>query len=201
MVRTVLTGFAAALCATLATTLQAQERQIRVAVTVATTPTRAWSLWTTDEGVRSFFAPGSHIELRVDGPYEIFFVPDAPAGERGADGMRLLAVEPARRLVFTWNAPAILPTIRAQRTVVSVEFAPVGTDSTRVTLRHFGWGSGADWDQALAYFEQAWNGFVMASFKRRVEEGPIDWKALPTLEPVQARAIEYLSPTGGGKGQ
>jgi uncharacterized protein YndB with AHSA1/START domain len=173
--------------------LAAQERQIRTSVTVATTPEQAWALWTTNEGIRSFFAPGSHIELRVDGPYEIFFMPAAPAGQRGADGMRLLAVEPNRRLAFTWNAPAALPYVRAQRTVVTVEFEPVGADSTRVTLRHFGWGSGPEWDSAISYFEPAWNNFVMPAFKRRVERGPIDWNNLPTLEPAQPRAIEYLT--------
>lgn len=172
----------------------AQERQIRVSVTVAATPERAWSLWTTDEGVRSFFAPDSHIELRVDGPYEIFFRPTAPPGTRGADDMRLLAVEPPRRLAFTWNAPATLPYARAQRTVVTVDFTPVGRDSTRVTLRHIGWGTGPEWDAAIQYFEPAWNGFVMPSFKRRVEQGPIDWKDLPKLVPAQHKAIEYLSP-------
>jgi len=180
-------------CALLgAATAAAQDRQIRVDVTVAATPAQVWPLWTTNEGVRSFFAPGSNIELKVDGLYEIFFAPAAPAGQRGADGMRLLVVESNRRLVFTWNAPTALPYVRGQRTVVSVDFTPVGADSTRVTLRHTGWGSGPEWDEAIAYFEPAWNGFVMASFKRRMEHGPIDWKALPTLQPVRRNAIERL---------
>jgi uncharacterized protein YndB with AHSA1/START domain len=172
----------------------AQDRQIRVAVTVAGTPQAAWSLWTTDEGVRSFFAPGSHIDLRVDGAYEIFFMPSAPPGRRGADDMRLLAVEPHRRLAFTWNAPETLPQARAQRTVVTLHFTPVGDDSTMVTLRHTGWGDGPVWDEAIGYFESAWNGFVMAAFKHRVAHGPIDWSRPPTLEPVQSNAIEHLVP-------
>jgi uncharacterized protein YndB with AHSA1/START domain len=178
------------------TSAPAQDRQIRVAVTVAATPEQVWPLWTTDEGVRSFFAPGSHIELKVDGAYEIFFMPQAPAGRRGADGMRLLAVEPNRRLAFTWNAPETLPYARNQRTVVIVDFTPVGSDSTTVTLRHLGWGTGPEWDEAITYFEPAWNNFVMASFKRRIEVGPIDWKAIPKLEPVQPTAIEYLTVSG-----
>jgi uncharacterized protein YndB with AHSA1/START domain len=172
---------------------EAQERQIRVSVTVAATPEQVWPLWTTDEGVRSFFAPGSHIDLVVDGAYEIFFDPSAPPGKRGADGMRLLAVEPNRRLAFTWNAPEMLAYARAQRTVVIVDFTPVGSDSTRVTLRHIGWGAGPEWDRAIRYFEPAWNGFVMASFKRRMEQGPINWAALPDLQPVQPSAIEELA--------
>jgi uncharacterized protein YndB with AHSA1/START domain len=189
--RSVVPGFVLALMGT--APLAAQERQIRVDVTVAATPQQVWPLWTTNEGVQSFFAPGSNIELRVGGLYEIFFAPSAPVGRQGADSMRLLAVEPHRRLLFTWNAPETLPYVRAQRTVVSVDLSPVGSDSTRVTLRHMGWGSGPEWDEAIAYFESAWNGFVMPSFKRRMERGPIDWKAVPKLEPVRANAVEQLA--------
>jgi uncharacterized protein YndB with AHSA1/START domain len=172
----------------------AQERQIKVSVEVSATPEQVWRLWTSDEGVRSFFAPDSRIDARVDGAYEIFFNPAAAPGEKGADGMRVLALEPNRRLAFTWNAPATLPSVRNQRTVVSIEIAPIDTVRTRVTLRHQGWGAGPEWDRAIEYFEQAWNGFVMPSFQRRVALGPIDWKALPDLKPVQARAIEHLLP-------
>ncbi len=187
--RIALTLFAAAL---LPAALLAQDRQIKVAVTVAATPEQVWPLWTTDEGVRSFFAPSSHIDLKVGGAYEIFFDPSAPTGQKGADGMTLLAVEPNRRLAFTWNAPGTMPYVRAQRTIVIVDFTPVGKDSTRVTLQHIGWGSGKEWDDAIKYFEPAWNGFVMASFKRRMEHGPINWKSLPKLQPVQKTAIEHL---------
>jgi uncharacterized protein YndB with AHSA1/START domain len=181
-----------ALWAAVSATARAQERQIRVDVIVRGTPESLWPLWTTNAGVRSFFAPGSNIEPRVDGLYEIYFDPSAPAGRRGADGMRVLAFQPHRRLAFTWNAPEHLGAIRDQRTIVSVEFTPVGRDSTRVTLRHAGWGTGPEWDAALAYFEPAWNAFVMPMFKRRVEHGPVDWRALPSLLPAQPSAIQTL---------
>src|SRR5262245_21233625 len=175
----------------------AQERQIRVSVTVAAKPEQVWALWTTNEGVRSFFAPGSNIDLKVDGAYEIFFNPAAPAGKRGADGMRLLAVEPNKRLAFTWNAPPTLST-RGQRTMVSIDLTPIGGDSTRVVLRHFGWGSGPDWDATVAYFEQAWNAVVLPRLRHRIEHGPINWSAPPSVAPVHERAIEVLIATARG---
>jgi uncharacterized protein YndB with AHSA1/START domain len=186
-------GLAALAAVTAPGTTSGQERQIRVAVTVPGTVERAWKLWTTDAGVRSFFAPGSHIDLRVEGAYEIFFAPAAPPGARGADGMRLLAVEPQRRLAFTWNAPSSMPYVRAQRTVVMVDFAPAGPDSARVTLRHIGWGSGPEWDEAIRYFDRAWNGFVMPFFRYRVERGPVDWAAPPAVAPIHPTAVERLT--------
>lgn len=170
-------------------------RQLRIPVTVRTTLAEAWRLWTTPEGVTSFFAPGCHIELKVDGAYEIYFDPSAPPGQRGADGMRLLAVEPERRLVFTWNAPRTMPKVRDQRTVVEVTFDAVGPDSVRVTLTHSGWGTGAEWDAAFTYFDGAWNGFVMPAFVHRVTRGPIDWKAARRLDltPILPTAAEILT--------
>ena len=41
-----------------------------------------WNAWSTTEGVKSFFAPGANIDAVPDGPYEIFFMPDAPPGMR-----------------------------------------------------------------------------------------------------------------------
>lgn len=107
--------------------------------------------------------------------------------------MRLLAVEPNRRIAFTWNAPATLAYVRGQRTVVTVDLTPVGRDSTLVVLRHIGWGSGPEWDKAIEYFETAWNGYVMPFFRYRVEHGPVDWAALPKLTPIQPTAIEQLT--------
>jgi len=41
-----------------------------------------WRAWTTTEGVKSFFAPDARVELRLGGPYEIYFVADSPPGDR-----------------------------------------------------------------------------------------------------------------------
>lgn len=182
-------------CGAIASELDAQERRIHVAVTVRAPLERVWELWTTNEGVRSFFAPGSNIDAKVDGMYELFFAPSAPVGQRGAEGMRLLVVEPRQRIAFTWNAPASLAEIREQRTVVTVTFDAVGADSTLVTLRHTGWGAGPQWEKAIGYFEQAWNGFVMPSFRYRVEHGPINWSSPPKLTPVHATAIVRVGVT------
>ncbi len=172
----------------------AQDRLIKLEVRVAAEPDVVWSLWTTPEGVKSFFAPASNIDLRVDGAYEIFFEPSAPAGLKGADGMRLLAVESPRRLAFTWNAPPNMPTVRAQRTMVIIELSPVGRDSTRVVLKHVGWGSGAEWDAALKYFDWAWKDVVLPFLKYRVERGPIDWKSPPAVRPVAHTGIQPITP-------
>jgi uncharacterized protein YndB with AHSA1/START domain len=142
-----------------------------------------WKLWTTEAGVTSFFAPGCHIEPKVDGAFEIFFNPAAPPGEKGGEGMRIVAFEENARLAFTWSAPPSQPAIRGQRTVVEVRFVPQGPAKTKVVFTHDGWGDGPDWDAAYGYFDKAWNTFVLPHFAWRVANGPIDWKKPPEVKP------------------
>lgn len=85
------------------------DRVLRTELVLAAPVEAVWNLWTTAEGITSFFAPGANVEPRVDGLYEIFFNPAAEPGKRGADGMRILAFEPRKRLSFTWNAPPSQP--------------------------------------------------------------------------------------------
>ncbi len=136
-----------------------------------------WGAWTTESGIRKFFARGSNIELRPDGHYEIFFFPDNDPGMRGAEGTRVLIVEPNKRLVFTWDAPPKWPAIRSQRTVVEVRFCAAGPDRTRVQLHHTGWGDGDDWGAVYDYFDGAW-GVVLRRLRYSFEHGPVDWDNL-----------------------
>jgi uncharacterized protein YndB with AHSA1/START domain len=152
----------------------AAERSIDKEVVVAATLDEAWAAWTTREGVVGFFAPEAEVDARPGGAFHVHFDPTAPAGSKGADDMRFLAVQPKKMLSFDWNAPPSLPEARAQRTVVVVRFLPVAPDATRVTLHHTAWGSGGEWDEAYAYFDRAW-GTVFANLKQRFERGPRDW--------------------------
>jgi len=157
------------------------ERTVVGQVTVPAGLADVWAAWTTEEGVRSFFAPSCRIELAPDGPYEIFFNPNAPAGQRGGEGLRVLAVQPQKMFSFTWNAPPTLPDVRGQRTHVILRFDEVGPKSTRVTLRHDGWGDGGQWDEAFQYFNRAWNKVVLQRLQYRFEHGPVDWQNPPVL--------------------
>lgn len=164
------------------------DRVLRAEMVLPAGVDEVWAAWATEEGVRTFFAPGARVEPRVDGAYDIYFDPKAEPGKRGAEGMRILAYEPPRRLAFTWNAPPTIPTIRGQRTMVVVELEPAGAGKTRLLFTHLGWGRGADWDQAYAYFDRAWGAVVLPRLRQRFEKGPIDWAA----PPAPAAAVSSL---------
>jgi uncharacterized protein YndB with AHSA1/START domain len=157
------------------------ERAIHARVVLDADMDQVWRAWTTNQGVRSFFAPDSNIDLRLDGPYEIFFNPDAEPGERGAEGMRIMALQPPTMLAFTWNAPPSIPALRQQRTHVIVRLKQTPDGGTEVRLTHDGWGEGIEWDRAFEYFDRAWNQVVFPRLEYRFRHGPVDWLNPPDL--------------------
>jgi uncharacterized protein YndB with AHSA1/START domain len=170
------------------------ERAIDKETVVNATLDQAWDAWTTRAGIVSFFAPDAQIEPRVGGAFHIHMDPGAPAGAKGADDMRFLALQPKKMISFDWNAPPHLPEARAQRTFVVVRFEPLSAQSTKVTLHHTGWGDGGQWDQAYAYFDRAWGG-VLGNLKKRFDQGPQDWTEwLKQLEAWRAEAAKKAAP-------
>ena len=161
---------------------QTAERVIRATVDVPASVDDVWNAWTTQAGVLNFFAPACNIDIRVDGPYEMFFALDADPGSQGGEGVTILAIQPKKMLSFTWNAPPHLPTVRPQHTHVIVRLHPISSTQTRVTLHHDGWGEGDEWDRAYAYFSSAWQGVVLPRLRYSFEVGPIDWNNPPKFE-------------------
>lgn len=169
---------------------QAAEKAIDKEVLVNATLEEVWQVWTTREGIVSFFAPDAKIEPRVGGAFQVYFDPGAAPGAKGADDMRYMALQPYKMISFDWNAPPSLPEVRMQRTFVVVRFAPVDDKTTRVTLHHTGWGDGGQWDKNYAYFDRAW-GNVLGGLKTRFEKGPTDWGPwLKQLEAYRAQAAQ-----------
>lgn len=157
------------------------ERAIYGEVIVKAELQDVWDAWTTETGIISFFAPACKIDLQPDGPYEIYFNLDAPPGERGGEGLRIMSIQPLKMLSFTWNAPPTLPEVRGQRTHVVIRFYQ-GESGTRVTLHHDGWGTGREWEKAYDYFQSAWNEVVLPRLRYRFKHGPIDWNDPPSIE-------------------
>ncbi len=158
----------------LASIAPAAERAIDKQVLIDATLDQAWEAWTTRAGITSFFAPDAEIDPRVGGAFHIYINPLGEPGMKGADEMRVMALQPKRMISFDWNAPPSLPQVRAQRTFVIVRFEPVAERQTRVSLHHTGWGDGGEWDKAYAYFDRAWSN-VLGNLQKRFESGPVDW--------------------------
>ncbi len=179
--------------ATAGALLPPSDRVLRAEVTIEAPASEVWKAWTTSEGIATFFAPVGKVDLRIDGTYDIWFFPDEKPGLRGAEGMRILDVDPMRRFVFTWNAPPSFPTVRDRRTIVVLELEEAGPAKTRLRFTQTGWGEGPDWDRVYAYFDRAWGAIVLPHLIHRFEKGPIDWNAPPTVVPVATTLQQTLA--------
>ncbi len=166
------------------------EKALSLKVTVPAPVAEVWKAWTTPEGIRSFFAPGSKIDYRTGGDYEIWFNPFAPAGMRGTDGMQILAMQEPRMLTFTWIAPLTMPAMRKQVTYVTVRLRAVDEKHTELALLHGGWGEGPEWDAYYASSEKTWQGALQV-LGHRFAKGPVDWTEieakLKATAPVMAK--------------
>lgn len=147
---------------------------IKTEIEVTATPEEVWHAWTTAEGIRTFFAPKCNVDLRVGGPYEIYFNPKAKPGERGSDGSVVIAFEPLVMLSFTWPPPPDLNN-RFQFTHVTVYIKRLGNFKSRVIITNDGFGESLEWKTAKQYFTIAWSKIVLPRLKRSFEVGPIDW--------------------------
>jgi len=154
--------------------LNPEERSVDLEIVVPAPVEAVWEACASARGVTTFFAPQASVELRVDGPYEMYFNPYAAPGVKGGEGCRVLAWQPRKMLCFTWNAPPHLPDVRHQRAQITLRFYPEPGGTTRVAIHHAGWGSGGQWDEAFAYFSEAWQ-VVLGRLRRRFVEGPVDW--------------------------
>jgi uncharacterized protein YndB with AHSA1/START domain len=167
-----------------------KEKNIQLYVTVNAPVDSVWSRWSTEKGLKKFFAPAAVQELKTFGKFEMLFNPAGPAGQRGAENNMILAVEDKKMISFTWDAPPQYPLIRAQRTVVTVRLYPTTDSKTIVTLTQSGWGLGQDWQTVRDYFEKAWGGFVLPSLKYSLEVKPMDWTGFPNNMPKDMKPAE-----------
>ena len=135
-------------------------------VQLAAEPAAVFRTWTTAEGLKELLDVDAKVELRVGGPLELYFMPEAPAGTRGSEGCQFLAYVPDRMLAFSWNAPPIIPETRELHTWVVMEFAPAGEGGTELILTHAGFGEGDAWDETYAYFDRAWGMVIDAMVAR-----------------------------------
>jgi uncharacterized protein YndB with AHSA1/START domain len=65
-------------------------------------------------------------------------------------------------VAYPWNG-------KLGTTEVELRLRPAG-DGTEVTLRHSGWGAGAEWDESLELHRQGW-AFFLGNLKAYLERG------------------------------
>lgn len=133
---------------------------------------KAWNLWTSNEGLKNFFGEHNHIELQLNGAFEIYFSMEAPIGQRGSENCKVLSFVENEMLSFTWNAPPSIPSVRNsnKKTFVVLTFINQSDNTSLLKLDHGGWiYEGEDWLTTWNYFNQAWN-FVLENLTTHINK-------------------------------
>jgi uncharacterized protein YndB with AHSA1/START domain len=143
---------------------------------VSATPEETWQVWSTVEGLQSFFGPEVIFEPSPMGNFAIHWAPDNDPGSKGAEDLHILAFEPDHmRLAFTWSAPPQWPDTRKQRAMAEIRISATEDGTALVSLYHYGWGQGEEWIEVRDYFAEAWK-IIFARMQYRFEAGPFDWE-------------------------
>jgi len=143
------------------------EKMLRVEITVPASRSDVWKAFSTSEGLSTWLAPNSVVDLRPGGDWMVHF-PDGSTG-----GGTIVSFVPQKEIVISALAPDKFPTVRAQRTTARFELEDHGT-GTLVRLTQTGWKDGDEWDRAYEYLT-AGNAQLLATLHRRFVSGPIDW--------------------------
>jgi uncharacterized protein YndB with AHSA1/START domain len=102
----------------------------------------------------------------------ILFDPEAEAGKRGGEGVRILALEPKKMLSITWSAPPELQEVRKQWTHVVIRFQEISERQTKVTLTHDGWGRERRMGRSLRVLHEGVAGRCAASLEAQILRRP-----------------------------
>lgn len=164
--------------------LRGQGAELAYELVLPGTPAEHYALWTTEEGARTFLADEVRIEPRVGGRYETLFDPiEDPAGAlAGTYGSKIVALDPPRRIVFQWHALTPRKAAeelggvrrRQQSLLVEVGFEAASLEpaTTRVRVRHVGFGDGPDWDAQYRYYRDHGWPWIFRRLAERYGEEP-----------------------------
>ena len=118
-----------------------------------------YNRWTNNDESPKFFAPKCHIELKIGGKYEQYFMLENEPGLKGSEGCKVLSFIPNHMFSFSWNAPPHIPEVRnhTHKTWVVIWFIEQPNGHCLVNLYHLGFLDGPAWEETIAYFENAWD--------------------------------------------
>jgi hypothetical protein len=83
-----------------------------------------------------------------------------------------------------------MPVVRHGGTWIVVQFQAVGVDQTHVTVTHWGWKEGGEWDIAYHHMVRGWSDLI-ERFKLRFAKGPINWDQEVETNPNEHYSLKY----------
>jgi uncharacterized protein YndB with AHSA1/START domain len=139
-----------------------------------------WKLYTSEQGLMSWMAPGAKVELKPGGAYELYFRPEAAPGSRGMEGTTVLTYLEPEIFAYRGSAPAQYPNVRKNGPCAVHFFDDPGDGQTRLRSYYVGWPTrDPEWDAAYEHGVVAAD-YVVERLKARFESGPVEWSKQPS---------------------
>jgi len=115
-----------------------------------------WKSFTDAAEFKRWNSPVAAIDMRVGGSLEASYDPKHAIGDPDNIRHRVITFLPERLIVFqNIQAPRMLPDAdRFQRTVIVVQFEPLGSAATKVTLSCTGWANDPASDRLYRFFQE-----------------------------------------------
>jgi uncharacterized protein YndB with AHSA1/START domain len=104
-----------------------------------------------------FGADRANIDPRVGGDYEVFWKPGTSVDS--TEGCKIVAMD-SESFVVSWRGPTKHVHFPVMESVGSTSvgfFLSSEGEQTKIAVRHEGFGSGQEWEQARQYYEERWN--------------------------------------------
>jgi uncharacterized protein YndB with AHSA1/START domain len=159
------------------------ERVLRHEIDIPAPLADVWTTMTTSEGIRSFIAPVTLLELKSGGCFCTNYTPGTKIGDPGTINNRVLSYIPRQMLSAKINLVDIFPPKpRAENTLFLVmEFSERDPHTTHVKASLLGFGEGDEWNKVYRFFDTG-NAYTFGQLYKRFVVGPKKWPETATAQ-------------------
>jgi uncharacterized protein YndB with AHSA1/START domain len=131
------------------------ERAVRVEATWSQSPEITWKYFATEEGLRCWAAPVVRLDLRIGGSLQSNYTKNAAIGDPGTISLGI--VNYVENEILTYQVKLndeFSAQLRSEDGHLQeiIQLQRLGNGGTRLVSTMVGWGKGAEWDKAVAFF-------------------------------------------------
>ncbi len=138
---------------------------------------KAWELFTTTEGLRTWMAPVVEVDFSTGGRWEVSYDKSKKVGDPGNIINEIVCIVPKEMYVTrVRQVPDNFPfdAEKMYKTRGVLQFEKTGKNRTKLILTETGYRDGPEWNQLYNFFKLA-NRHTLLELYKRVENGPVDW--------------------------
>jgi hypothetical protein len=133
------------------------EKVLQLSIVLPIDTKTAWTLFTTDEGLKKWIAPVAHIEYASGGNITTNYDESKSLDDKSSIRLPIINYLENELLTLKVNLNDNFPEScrkSDQNLQEILQFKPIDPNHTRIISSMVGWGKGADWDKTYSFFEK-----------------------------------------------